>query len=188
VYKILLIAYGLLAFMTGASAAEGMKTMQDKNAYDFSFQKIDGGDLNLSDYKGKLLLVVNTASRCGFTKQYDGLQSLYEKYKDKGLVVLGVPSNDFMGQEPGSNEEIKKFCQTSFGITFPMAQKVHVKGDEADSFYRWAAFQKNGDVPAWNFHKFLISPDGHLLQAFGSRVAPDSDKLIEAIEAGLPKS
>lgn len=168
-------------------AQQKAKELKNHTAHDFSFRKIDGGELPLSSYKGKLLLVVNTASKCGFTKQYDGLQDLYEKYKDKGLVVLGVPSNDFLGQEPGSNAEIKKFCETSFGITFPMTEKVVVKGGEAHPFYLWASAQEKGGTPGWNFHKFLISQEGHLVESFGSKTEPDDAELIKAIEQNLPQ-
>lgn len=188
-YKLLVILTGFLTLMTGGTAMAQHKAKQlaDKNAYDFSFRKIDGGVLSLSEFKGKALLIVNTASKCGFTKQYDGLQDLYDKYKDKGLVVIGVPSNDFLFQEPGTNAEIKTFCETKFGITFPMTEKVSVKGSDADPFYLWASAQERGDVPGWNFHKFLISPDGGLNASFGSTVEPDASELVGAIEAVLPK-
>lgn len=156
-----------------------------QNFYDFTFQTIDGAAMPMSAYKDKVVLVVNTASKCGFTKQYKGLQALYEKYKDQGFVVLGVPSNDFMGQEPGSNQEIKHFCEMTFGITFPMTEKVSVKGKDADPFYQWAAAQKNGDNPGWNFHKFLIDKDGALLGSFATRTEPDDADLAKAIEAAL---
>lgn len=187
-YRLLLILTGFLTFLTGgtAMAQQKAKTLKDKSAYDFSFHKIDGGALPLSSYAGKAVLVVNTASKCGFTKQYEGLQDLYETYKDRGLVVLGVPSNDFLSQEPGSNEDIKKFCETTFGITFPMTEKVHVKGAEADPFYLWASVQPQGEVPGWNFHKFLLSPQGKLVGSFSSRVEPDSKELVAAIEQNLP--
>jgi len=188
-YRLLLILSGFLAFITGDTAMAQQKAAQleQKSAYDFSFRKIDGGDLPLSSFKGKLLLVVNTASRCGFTKQYAGLQSLYDTYKDRGLVVLGVPSNDFLSQEPGSNAEIKKFCETTFGITFPMTEKVHVKGADADPFYLWASGQPHGSVPGWNFHKLLVSPGGVLLESFETSVAPDDRTLVETIEKNLPR-
>lgn len=188
-YRLLLIVSGFLAFITGdtAMAQQKAKQYEEKSAYDFSFRKIDGGDLPLSSFKGKLLLVVNTASKCGFTKQYEGLQKLYEMYESKGLVVLGVPSNDFHGQEPGSNAEIKHFCESKFGVTFPMTEKVHVKGADADPFYLWASTQPNGSVPGWNFHKLLISPDGDLLQSFESKIEPEDDTLVAAIEKNLPR-
>lgn len=187
-YKLVVFLAGMATMLSGgaAIAAEKGKAMADKNAFEFSFQDIGGADLPLSQFEGKALLVVNTASRCGFTKQYAGLQFLYEKYKDKGFVLLGVPSNDFMGQEPGSNAEIKKFCETSFGINFPLTEKVHVKGAEAHPFYLWAAAQKDSSVPAWNFTKYLIAPDGTLIKSFGSRTEPDDEELIAAIEKALP--
>ena len=154
------------------------------SAYDFSFQSIDGTPLNLSDWRGKVLLVVNTASFCGFTKQYAGLQELWSKYEDKGLIVLGVPSNDFGGQEPKDEGEIKKFCQGAFGVTFPLTQKQAVTGDGAHPFYAWAA-GTGGGPPAWNFHKYLIGKDGRMVRAFSSRVTPSSAELTEAIEQAL---
>lgn len=188
-HKLLLIATGFLAFVTGdtALAQQKAKELQGKSAYDFSFRKIDGGELPLSSFAGKTLLVVNTASKCGLTKQYDGLQKLYDTYKDRGLVVLGVPANDFLSQEPGSNSEIKKFCETNFGITFPMTEKVHVKGSEAHPFYLWITAQPGGGVPVWNFHKFLISPQGAFIAAFDPKIEPNSAELVEAIEQNLPK-
>ena len=167
------------------ASAEEKAAAMIQNFYDFSFQTIDGKDMPMSAYKGKVVLVVNTASKCGFTKQYKGLQSLYEQYKEKDFVVLGVPSNDFMGQEPGSNAEIKKFCELTFGIDFPMTEKVSVKGKDAHPFYQWAALQENGDKPGWNFHKFLISKDGKLLDSFGSSVTPDDAKLTSAVDKAL---
>lgn len=161
-----------------------------KNGHSFAFESIDGDPMPLRQFEGRVLLVVNTASKCGFTKQYDGLQALHERYRDRGLVVLGVPSNDFGGQEPGSEEEIKEFCEVNFGITFPMTAKVSVKGDSAHPFYEWAAAQKEGGMifskPRWNFHKYLVAPDGSLAGSFGSQVKPDSNKLTAAIEALLP--
>ena len=128
----------------------GSKLSADYNklAYDFSFTNIDGTNLNLSKYKGKIIIVVNVASQCGFTNQYTDMQKVWEKYKDNGLIMLGVPSNDFGGQEPGSNTDIKDFCETNFGITFPMTEKVSVKGDEAHPFYMWAKdYYGNSAVP-----------------------------------------
>lgn len=188
-HKLLLLMTGFLAFITGSTAAaqDQANALDGKSLYDFSFRSIDGEDLPLSTFKGKALLVVNTASRCGFTKQYEGLQSLYEDYQDRGLVVLGVPSNDFMGQEPGSNEDIKAFCETTFGITFPMTEKVSVKGKDAHPFYLWASAQEKGGAPAWNFHKYLFSPDGVLVSSYGSRTAPDDRGFVAAIDAALPR-
>ncbi len=154
------------------------------SAYDFSFQSIDGTPMKLSDWRGRVLLIVNTASFCGFTKQYAGLQDLWSRYDGEGLIVVGVPSNDFGGQEPNSENEIKKFCQGAFGVTFPLTQKQVVTGEGAHPFYIWAA-QAGGGPPAWNFHKYLIGKDGRLLRAFSSRVAPMSGDLTAAIERAL---
>lgn len=159
-----------------------------ETAYDFSFNTIDGELLPLSDYKGKVLLVVNTASFCGFTPQYEALQSLWSDYKDKGLVVLGVPSNDFMNQEPGSADEIKDFCETNFSIDFPMTEKVVVKGEDAHAFYKWVASKEGANIsPKWNFHKYLISTDGSVVDWFASTTKPQSKKIISAIEGALSR-
>jgi glutathione peroxidase len=159
-----------------------------KTAYDFEFKTLMGeSPLPLSQFKGKVLLVVNTASKCGFTGQYKGLQALYDTYKDRGLVIIGVPSNDFGGQEPGKAEEIKQFCELNYGVTFPMTSKNVVSGDEAHPFYRWAYEVLGfGTGPKWNFHKYLVGSNGALVDYFGSSTSPDSEKLKEAIEKLLP--
>ena len=155
----------------------------DKVFFDLDIEKISGGKLNLNQFKGKTILMVNVASNCGFTKQYTELQALYEKYKDKGLIVIGIPSNQFGGQEPGSNEEIKKFCETNFNINFPMTAKVDVKGDNAHELYLWAKknFGKSA-VPKWNFHKILINKNGKIQDTFNSFIDPLSKKIIKEIE------
>lgn len=153
-------------------------------AHRFSFSSIDGDPLALASYKGKTVLVVNTASKCGYTYQYDGLQELWETYRDRGLVVLGVPSNDFFNQEPGTEKDIKTFCEVNFNIDFPMTSKVHVKGKKAHPFYVWAKQQVG--APRWNFHKYLISSEGKLIASFSSGTKPQSKKLIAAVEASLP--
>ena len=154
-----------------------------KTAHDFTFTSIEGQRLPLSRFKGKALLVVNTASFCGFTYQYGGLQKVWEQYRDRGLVVLGVPSNDFGNQEPGSEAEIKAFCEVRY-IDFPLTAKVKVRGAEAHPFYKWAAQELGtGAAPRWNFHKYLISRSGSLVTHFSSAVEPDSEKVIQAIEA-----
>jgi glutathione peroxidase len=155
-------------------------------AYDYQFDAIDGLPLPMSSFRDKVVLVVNVASKCGLTPQYDGLEKLYSDYKDKGLVVLGVPSNQFMGQEPGSNEEILEFCRTTYGIDFPMTAKVDVKGDEAHPFYKWAVEQVGEPAePVWNFHKLLVGKDGSLINVFGPRTVPEDPELVAAIEAAL---
>jgi glutathione peroxidase len=136
-------------------------------------------------YAGKVLLVVNTASKCGFTPQYEGLEALHQRLSERGFAVLGFPSNDFMGQEPGTEEEIREFCTLTYGVKFPMFEKVTVKGDDAAPFYRMLAADPNGAVPGWNFHKFLIGRDGRLVANYGSRVKPDDAAMIERIEALL---
>jgi len=139
--------------------------------------------MDLNQYKGKTILLVNVASNCGFTKQYAGLQTLYDKYKNKGLIVLGIPSNQFGGQEPGSNDEIKDFCETNFNITFPITDKVDVKGDNANELYKWAKDNfGNSTVPKWNFHKILINKDGKIHDTFSSFTEPLSNKIIKQIE------
>ena len=156
------------------------------SAFDFSFTSIDGTAMPLANWRGKVLLVVNTASFCGFTKQYAGLQSLWSKYESKGLVVVGVPSNDFGGQEPKAEGEIKKFCEGAFGITFPLTDKQSVTGPNAHPFFKWAAASAGeGGAPAWNFHKYLIGKDGRLLRSFSSRMSPESDDLIREIDNAL---
>ena len=158
----------------------------ETSAYDFSFPAIDGGTLSLSEYEGRPLLIVNTASQCGFTPQYDGLQALYDDYRDQGLVVLGIPSNDFGRQEPLSAEGIKDFCEVNFNITFPMTDKTVVKGQSAHPFYQWAAAELGMMAkPRWNFHKYLIDREGKLVNWFASTTSPQSAKLKKAIEAAL---
>lgn len=156
------------------------------SAYDYSFKTIDGGDLPLSSLKGKAVLVVNTASACGLTPQYEALEALYRKYRDKGLVVLGVPANDFGGQEPGTEAEIKQFCAMKFDVDFPMTAKETVVGGAAHPFYRWVANELGeAAAPKWNFHKYLIGKDGAIVGSFGSRTAPDSPEIVAAIEEAL---
>ena len=141
----------------------------EKLAYDFEFKDLDGSALNLSNYKGKVLVVVNVASQCGFTKQYEDMQNVWEKYQSKGIIMLGVPSNDFGQQEPGSSIEIKNFCEAKFGISFPMTEKVQVKGTEAHPFYIWAReTYGKAAIPKWNFHKIIIDKDGKIAETFSS--------------------
>jgi glutathione peroxidase len=157
------------------------------SAHQFSFTSIDGDPIAMADFAGKAVLVVNTASRCGFTPQYDALQRVWETYRDRGLVVLGVPSNDFGGQEPGTEAQIKAFCETNFSVDFPMTEKQEVVGSGAHPFYRWAAQVGGADkAPSWNFHKYLIGPDGQFVAAIPTRVSPTDPKAIETIEKALP--
>jgi len=156
------------------------------NAYDFSFTSIDGEPLPLSTFKGKPVLVVNTASKCGLTPQYEGLEKLYRDYKSKGLVVLGVPCNQFAGQEPGSDAEIKAFCQVKFDVDFPMTSKVDVKDASRHPFYAWAEDKLGAPaVPVWNFHKILIGKGGEAIAAFGPRTEPLAPEITAAVEQAL---
>ena len=151
-------------------------------AYDYKFDSIDGGQINLSDYKGKVIVIVNVASRCGYTPQYEDLQSLYNNYKDKNLVVIGVPTNNFK-QEPGSNDQIKDFCETNFGITFPMTEKINVIGSNSHPFYKWAKKDFGmSAIPKWNFHKIVIDKNGKIKDTFASFTKPNSKKFIRLIE------
>jgi len=163
-----------------------LKTSMSENSktfYDFKINSINGEELNLSIFKDKIILLVNVASKCGFTKQYDDLQKLYDDYKEKGLVVIGIPSNQFGGQEPGSEVEIKNFCETNFNINFPMTSKYEVKGDNAHPIYIWAkeTYGKS-TVPKWNFHKILINKNGRVEDTFASFTRPLSNKIIKKLE------
>jgi glutathione peroxidase len=173
--------------LTGIIFSAGTAVAAD-SVYDFTADSISGTPQNLSLYKGQVLLIVNTASQCGFTKQYAGLQGLYETYKDRGLIVLGFPANNFLGQEPGTNEQIAQFCSARFNITFPMFGKISVKGAGMHPLYTWLTTHPNGADVSWNFNKFLIGRDGKLLAHFGSRTAPDASELIAAIESALNTS
>ena len=151
--------------------------------FDLSINDIKNNLVNLSDFKGKTILLVNVASNCGFTKQYNGLQTLYETYKDKNFIVIGIPSNQFGGQEPGTNKEINDFCETNFNITFLITNKVDVKGENAHNIYKWA--KKNygqRTVPKWNFHKILINKHGKIHDTFNSFTKPNSKKITTKIE------
>ena len=151
-------------------------------AYDYEFNSIDGDLIKLSQYKGKVIVVVNVASRCGYTPQYEDLQTLWSKYKSKDLVVLGIPTNNFR-QEPGNNKEIKNFCETNFGITFPMTEKISVIGNNSHPFYKWARNDYGiGAIPKWNFHKIIIGKDGKVAETFSSITKPSSKKFIKVIE------
>jgi glutathione peroxidase len=155
-------------------------------AFDHQFEAIEGGKLPLGRWQGKVLLVVNTASFCGFTPQYEGLQALWERYERRGLVVIGVPSNDFGAQEPKSEAEIAGFCKGAFGVTFPLTTKVEVSGSKAHPFYRWAHRTLGpASAPRWNFHKYLVGRDGKLIAGYGAGVEPLSPTLIRAIETAL---
>lgn len=154
------------------------------SVHDFTLNSIDGKPAPLAAYKGKVLLIVNVASRCGYTPQYTGLEALYERYKNQGLVVLGFPANNFGAQEPGSNEEIKTFCSSKYNVTFPMYAKISVKGDDMAPLYQFLTSSNGGDVK-WNFTKFLVDGNGKVIGRFESKVTPESPELTGAVEAAL---
>ncbi len=157
-----------------------------ENVYTFSVEDIDGAKVSLKDYEGKVLLIVNTASRCGFTPQYRSLEELYQKYKDQGLVVLGFPANNFMNQEPGSNEEIKNFCTLNYQVSFPLFSKISVKGKDIHPLYQYLITQENfSGAISWNFNKFLIGRDGKVKGRFESRINPLDTRIISAVEDQL---
>ena len=157
-------------------------------AYAFSFPALEGGDIRLSDYAGHPIMVVNTASLCGFTPQYAGLQQLWQEFHGRGFVIIGVPSNDFGGQEPGGATEIAATAQQQYGVTFPIAAKAVVKGPSAHPFYKWAAEARPRDVPRWNFHKYLIRRDGYIADVFPESVEPGDTRVKTAIARALADS
>ena len=162
---------------------EKTEAKYDKIFFDLSIKNINKEDFNLSEFKGKTILLVNVASKCGFTKQYTDLQTLYDRYKEKNFIVLAVPSNQFGGQEPGTNEEIKNFCETNFNITFPITDKVDVKGDNAHALFKWAKKNYgNSTIPKWNFHKILINNEGKIEDTYSSFTNPISKKIIQKLE------
>lgn len=176
-----LVAAGIMLAMPHAPSTAG-----PAGAFDHAFEAIEGGAMPLAQWRGKVLLVVNTASFCGFTRQYEGLQTLWERYRGRGLVVIGVPSNDFGAQEPKAEAEIQAFCQGAFGVTFPLTTKATVKGGRAHPFYRWASDALGAaNAPRWNFHKYLVGSDGRLIAGYGSGVEPLSAELTKAIDAAL---
>ena len=182
---ILLLVIGI-AVMLGRRAGAQEANM-DKSVHDLTVETIDGKQKSLADYKGKALLIVNTASKCGFTPQYKGLEALYEAYKDKGFEVLAFPANDFMGQEPGSNEEIKQFCELKFKTTFPLFAKISVRGKDIHPLYAYLTKDSGfaGGI-TWNFNKFLVGPDGKVAARFGSKTDPQDPQIIDALKKVLP--
>ena len=155
----------------------------EKLIYDFEIESITGEKINFSTYENKIILLVNVASQCGFTNQYEDMQKIWEKYQDKGVIILGVPSNEFGKQEPGSNKDIKNFCEAKFGISFPMTEKISVKGEDAHPFYIWARenYGKSA-IPKWNFHKIIIDKNGKVAETFSSITNPSSKKFIKTLE------
>ena len=176
-------------FLIVSAALAATPAMADTTAHDFSFKDIDGGTLDLAEYAGKPLMVVNTASRCGFTYQYDGLQALYDRYRDQGFMVLTVPSDDFGGQELDTEAEVKEFCAVNFNLDMPMTSITKVRGQGAHPFYKWALeVMGPRSAPGWNFHKYLIGPDGRLMQAFSTNVEPQAPQVTRAVEALLSEA
>lgn len=161
----------------------------NKTIYNFKMKDIDGKDVSLNKFKGKVVMVVNVASHCGYTPQYEQLEALYKKYKNQGLVILGFPANNFHGQEPGTNEEIKQFCTSKYGVTFPMFAKISVKGEDIDPLYQYLTSKDDdpkfaGDI-TWNFNKFLIDKHGNIIDRFDSKIKPDDETVTSALETAL---
>ncbi len=175
----------LLVGTLASPALAGSPQMSRLTAYAFSFAALSGDDIRLSDYAGKPILVVNTASLCGYTPQYSGLQQLWTRFHDRGLMIIGVPSNDFGGQEPGGVADIDATAHRQYGVTFPLAAKTEVKGAAAHPFYRWAAAERPLETPHWNFHKYLVGRDGHIANVFQSEVEPTDARVIDAVAKAL---
>jgi glutathione peroxidase len=195
--KITLLAIAVLIITSAAVALtranktttnESVK-MIEKSVLEFTMKDIDGKDVKLDEYRGKVLMLVNVASHCGYTPQYEGLESIYKKYKDQGLVVMGFPANNFLGQEPGTNEEIKTFCKTKYNVSFPMFAKISVKGGDIHPLYRFLTGKNtdpefSGDI-SWNFNKFLVDRSGKIVNRFETKEKPESEKIIASIESAL---
>ena len=183
--KILLVIISVLLCI-GISSAGGEEIM---NLYDFTVNDIEGNEVNLSTFAGKVVMVVNVASKCGFTPQYDGLQELYQRYKDEGFVILGFPANNFMRQEPGTNEEIQQFCRLTYGVSFPMFEKISVAGRDIHPLYEYLTSKKSnpefGGRITWNFNKFLIGKDGSIIGRFPSKTEPLEQEIVTAVENAL---
>jgi len=185
------ILTAVLAAIAGSIStrtARAQAAMSRITAYAFSFPALAGGEIRLADYAGRPMLIVNTASLCGFTPQYAGLQELWTQFHARGLMIIGIPSNDFGGQEPGGATEIAETAQHHYGVTFPIAAKAVVKGSNAHPFYKWAADVRPKDVPRWNFHKYLIGQDGGIADAFPETVEPSDTRIKTAIARALASS
>ena len=185
---IITAALAAIASPASTRTALAQAAMSRITAYAFSFPALAGGDIRLADYAGRPLLVVNTASLCGFTPQYAGLQELWTQFHDRGLMIIGVPSNDFGAQEPSGPTEIAETAQHQYGVTFPVAAKATVKGANAHPFYKWAADARPKDVPRWNFHKYLIGRDGYIAEVFPETVEPSDTRVKTAIARALADS
>ncbi|MGC4031506.1 MAG: glutathione peroxidase [Tepidisphaeraceae bacterium] len=189
-FKTLMTAASIL-FATRSVIAAGPTTQPAAEPLQYTMKNIDGKETDLAQYKGKVVMIINVASKCGFTKQYTGLEKLYEKYKDQGFVILGFPANNFKGQEPGSDEEIKTFCTATYGVTFPIFSKISVAGTDQSPLYKLLTEPAtNGQFAGpigWNFTKFLVGKDGHVYARFASKVTPEDKELVGALEDGLKK-
>jgi glutathione peroxidase len=177
--------FALMFFGLAVPASVFAQGMSRMTAFAFSFAALDGAAIRLGDFAGKPILVVNTASQCGYTPQYAGLQELWKRYSARGLMMIAVPSNDFGGQEPGGAADIRETANHVYGVTFPLAEKAVVKGANPHPFYKWAASERPLEVPRWNFHKYLIGRDGHVAASFPSEVEPTDPRVIAAIEKEL---
>lgn len=176
-----LLGGGLVTPAAAQSSSNSGVAMSPVTAYAFSFAGLDGGTLRLADYAGKPLVVVNTASLCGYTPQYAGLEKLFLRFHERGLMMIGVPSNDFGSQEPGGPAEIADTANREYGVTFPLTAKAEVKGSKAHPFYKWAAAERPKETPQWNFHKYLIGCDGHIAAVFASAMEPMDPRVIDAV-------
>jgi glutathione peroxidase len=185
---ILTAALAAIAIPASTRTVLAQAAISRMTAYAFSFPALDGGDIRLGDYTGRPLMVVNTASLCGYTPQYAGLQELWTQFHDRGLMIIGVPSNDFGGQEPGGAREIAETAQHQYGVTFPIAAKAVVKGPGAHPFYKWAADIRPKDIPRWNFHKYLIGRDGYIAEVFPETIEPLDTRVKTAIARALADS
>lgn len=182
------VIFGTVALTGFAPSSAGATGMSRVTAYAFSFKGLDGEEISLASYAGHPLLVVNTASLCGYTPQYAGLQKLWTRYREKGLIVLAVPSNDFGGQEPGGVSDIHATAQGQYHVTFPIAEKVAVKGKDAHPFYKWALAERPLEGPRWNFHKYLIGRDGRIAAVFATAIEPMDARVIQAVAKELGRA
>ena len=185
---VLAVIAGALAAPALAQSPKPEATMSRLTAYAFSFARLDGGDIRLDDFAGKPILVVNTASLCGYTPQYAGLQELWARFHDLGLTIVGVPSNDFGGQEPGTAADIMETTHRHYGVTFPLAAKAAVKGPAAHPFYKWAAAERPLETPHWNFHKYLVGHEGRIAAVFPTQTEPTDPRVIAAISREIERA
>jgi glutathione peroxidase len=187
-YFLTLLAGGLAAPVSARGAATNGAAMSPFTAYAFSFDGLDSGVIRLADYAGKPIIVVNTASLCGYTPQYTGLEELFMRFHERGLIMIGVPSNDFGGQEPGGPAEISQTANKDYGVTFPLTAKAEVKGPNAHPFYRWAASERPLETPKWNFHKYLVGRDGHIAAVFATAIEPMDARVAAAVAKELNRT